>query len=63
MDCKKIRVFSSLEEENRFERQRLAQMTPGERCREFAVLQERMWGSDWTSKPMVKVASFETVAW
>ena len=63
MDCKKIRVFSSLEEDNRFERQRLAHMTPEERCCEFAVLQERMWGSDWTSNPMAKVASYETVTW
>ena len=63
MDTQKIKMFSSLEEENRFERQRLAQMTPEERCREFAILQERVWGSDWTSKPMTKIASYETLSW
>jgi hypothetical protein len=60
---KEIRVFSSLEEENNFEYERLASMTPDERLEEFAVIQERVWGKTWTSKPIKKIASWEKVKW
>lgn len=56
---KSARVFSSFEEENRAEHQRLAEMSHDERCAELAVLQERAWGALWTSVPMTKVASWE----
>ncbi len=56
---KPVRVFTSFEEENRAEHRRLAEMTHEERCAELAVLQERTWGSLWTSVPMTKVASWE----
>lgn len=54
-----VKVFASFEEENRAEHQRLAEMTPEERCAELAVLQERAWGELWTSVPMKRVASWE----
>ena len=60
---KQIRIFSSFEEENRAEHQHRANMTPKERCREFEILQQRRWGADWTTKPMVKIASYEKVNW
>jgi hypothetical protein len=55
-----VRIFTSFEEENRAEHRRLAEMTPEERCSEFAVLQERVWGDLWTSVPMKKVATWES---
>jgi len=58
-----IEVFSSIEEENLAEYRRRAQMTPGERMEEFAILQERVWGSKWTKEPMVKVIRFEKISW
>lgn len=60
---KRVRIYHSFEEENEAEYRRRAQMTPDERMREFAVLQERQWGKDWTEKPMVKVATWEWVDW
>ncbi len=59
----KIRIYSSFEEENRAEYVRRAKMTYQERMKEFAILQERRWGSKWTSEPMVKIASFEKTKW
>lgn len=58
-----VKVFSSFEEENRAEHRRLARMTPMERLEEFAILQERMWGTKWTKEPMVKIASYEKLSW
>jgi hypothetical protein len=62
-DTMRIEVFSSFEEENKADRQRRAGMTPKERCREFAQLQERAWGTRWTSEPMVRKASWEILPW
>ncbi len=59
----KIEVFSSFEEENAAEHRRLAAMSPDERCEEMAVLQERVWGSQWTSTPIEKVACWEELSW
>ena len=58
-----VKIFHSFEEENRAEYIRRARMTPQERCREFGVLQERMWGNRWISEPMIKKATWETLAW
>ncbi|MCX6584017.1 MAG: hypothetical protein NT166_27910 [Candidatus Aminicenantes bacterium] len=58
-----IEVFSSLEEENLAEYRRRAQMTPMERMKEFAILQERFWGAKWTKEPMVKVIRYEKISW
>ena len=59
----KIAVFASLAEENKAEHRRLAMMTPAQRCRELAVLQERHWGRKWTSEPIVKTATVEHLPW
>ena len=59
----KFEVFSSFEEENRAEHRRLAAMSPEERCQEMAVLQERVWGSRWTSTPIEKIARWEELSW
>ncbi len=58
-----ITVFSSIEEENLAEYRRRAEMTPMERMKEFAILQERLWGDKWTKEPMVKVIRFEKISW
>ena len=54
-----IKIFSSIEEENAQEYERRKNMTPEQRLREFAVVQARRWGKDWTSKPIVKKVSYE----
>ena len=51
---KRVKIYHSFEEENEAEYRRRAQMTPEERMQEFAILQERQWGKDWTERPMVK---------
>ncbi len=58
-----VKIFHSLEEENREEYRRRARMTPQERWDELGVLQERMWGRAWRSKPMVRKATWETLDW
>lgn len=58
-----VRVFSSFEEENAAEHQRLADMSPRERMREFAVLQARRWGDAWWKTPMEKRVSWEQLSW
>jgi hypothetical protein len=59
----KIQLFNSFEEENKAEHARRASMTPAERMREFAVLQERAFGKNWTSEKIKKVVSYERVNW
>lgn len=59
----RVRIFSSFEEENAAEHRRLAKMSPQERLREFAVLQERHWGRGWGDLPMTKKATWEKVSW
>ena len=63
MDKSKIKIFSSFEEENKTEHQRLANMSGAERMREFGILQERAFGKDWAKTPMVKTATYEMVDW
>ncbi len=59
----KVEVFSSFEDENAAEHRRLAAMSPEECWGEMAVLQERMWGPEWATTPIEKVASWEDVNW
>ena len=54
-----VKIFSSFDEENQQEYERRKNMTPEERQREFAVLQERRWGAGWGSKPIEKKVSYE----
>lgn len=54
-----VKFFSSFEEENKQEYERRKNMTAEERIREFAILQERRWGADWTTLPILKKVSFE----
>jgi hypothetical protein len=60
---RKVAIFSSFEEENDAECDRLARMTPTQRLDEFAILQERVWGEKWTREPMRRIASIEKVSW
>lgn len=62
-DRRRVAVYRSFEDENEAERRRLAAMTTEERCREFAELMTRYWGKAWTSTPIEKVATWETVDW
>lgn len=48
----KVEIFHSFDEEKSAEHHRLAAMSPEKRCHEMAVLQERAWGPEWTSKPI-----------
>lgn len=59
----KVDIFSSFEEENTAEHRRLASMSPEERCQEMAILQERLWGQEWTNKRMKKVVWCEDLNW
>ena len=59
----RVQIFSSFEEENTAEHRRLAEMSPQERLRELAILQERRWGPEWTETPMVRKATWEIVPW
>jgi len=58
-----VKVFSSFEEENRAEHHRIAVLTPKQRLKEFAILQERVWGTKWTKDRILKIASIEKVTW
>ena len=59
----KLRVFKSFEEENDAEIERLALMSYEERLEEFAILQKRVWGDEWTRKPIKKTISYEKIKW
>jgi hypothetical protein len=59
----RIQIFSSIEAENAADLQRNAMMTPQARLDEASLLQERVWGKEWTKKPMKKVVTFEHVEW
>jgi hypothetical protein len=59
----KVRIYSSIEEENRAEYERRARMSPTQRWEEFAALQVRQWGKKWTTEPMVRKATWEIVKW
>jgi hypothetical protein len=58
-----IQAFNSFEEENQRDYKRWAKMTPLERLQELSELQDRKWGPDWRTKPMERIASWETVDW
>jgi len=58
-----VKRFSSFEEENRAEHRRLAALTPNQRLKEFAILQERVWGTKWTGEGIKKTAEVEKVTW
>ena len=58
-----IKVFSSFEDENEAEHRRLAAMTPEQRWQEMAVLQGRVWGVDWATKPIERIAHCEVLDW
>ena len=58
-----VKIFKSLEEANREEYKRRAEMSPQERLEELGALQARVWGSDWVNKPIKKVATWEKVNW
>ncbi len=58
-----IRTFASFEEENRAESLRRSKQTSTERWVEFNLLQDRLLGEGWRERPIVKVASWEIVAW
>ncbi|MCK5133110.1 MAG: hypothetical protein KAR40_13265 [Candidatus Sabulitectum sp.] len=59
----KVEIFHSFEEENEAENRRRSQMSIEDRLKEFAILQERRWGSDWATKPIEKVVSYEKTDW
>ena len=59
----KVELFYSFEEENEAENKRRSQMTKEDRLREFAILQERRWGSNWATTPIEKVVSYEKTDW
>lgn len=56
---KEVTVFKSFQEENNAEIERLKNMSLEERLKEFSVLQERRWGKNWRSTPIVKKAAHE----
>ncbi len=59
----RVQIFSSFKEENSAEHRRLAEMSPQERLREFAVLQDRRWGRGWGNLAMIRNATWEKVSW
>jgi hypothetical protein len=59
----RVQIFSSFEEENTAEHRRLADMSPQDRLREFAILQERRWGRKWAEAPIARRATWEKVPW
>lgn len=59
----RVRIYGSFKEENAAEDQRRALMTHEDRMREFEAIQERMWGEQWRSGPIEKVATWEWVDW
>jgi hypothetical protein len=58
-----VRLFSSLSEENAFERRRRAASTLDERLAEVRGLEDRLRGPGWEKRPLEKVWSFELVDW
>ena len=58
-----VEVFHSFEEENRAEATRRSRTSIEQRLHEFATLQERRWGTDWGSRPIEKVVSYEKTDW
>jgi hypothetical protein len=56
---KKVKLFSSFEDENQYKSERRKKMTVEERLREFAIIQDRRWGSDWRSQPITKKVTIE----
>ncbi len=58
-----VRIFSSFEEENAAEHRRLAGMSPEERMRELAELQNRRWGESWGQGRMELRATWEQLGW
>jgi len=58
-----VRLFSSLEEENAFERRRRAASSVEGRLAEVRAIEDRLRGAGWEKKPIEKIWSFEIVDW
>lgn len=59
---KRVKIFTSFADENRYEEERRQKMTVEDRIKEFAVIQERRWGGGWRSRPIVKKVTFEKIS-
>ncbi len=60
---KTLRLFTSQKEAEEAELERRRKQTPEERMKEFSLLQERVWGEAWTSKPLVRVMKMRRLPW
>lgn len=58
-----VRLFSSLEEENAFERRRRAASSIEARLAEVREIEDRSRGRGWEKIPIEKVWSYELVDW
>jgi hypothetical protein len=58
-----VRLFSSLEEENAFERRRRAASSIEARLAEAREIEDRSRGRGWEKRPIEKVWSCELVDW
>jgi hypothetical protein len=56
-------IFSSFEEENSAEHNRLASLSPAKRLKEFGILQQRVWGAKWTKSRIPHIVKFEKTIW
>lgn len=60
---KRIKFFSSFEDENKAEYERRSNLSKEARIHEFSTIQKRAWGKNWTLNPIKKTATFEWISW
>ena len=59
----KIQLFKSLDAENKAEYKRRSRQSPKERMKEFAAIQERVWGTKWHNQKIEHVVSCDVLDW
>ena len=60
---KVVRIYNSFEESETAHYARLAAMTISERINEFEILQKRFFGEQWSSRPIAKQVTVESLKW
>ncbi len=59
----RVQLFESFDSENKAEASRRADLSSTERMKEFAAIQERVWGTAWQKQKIEHRVSYEMTKW
>ena len=60
---KVVKIYDSFQAAEAANSSRLSRMSIEDRLKEFAIIQQRVWGKLWTETAIVKKITFEDIQW